>query len=379
MRNVPILLLLFLTSKCTGQSLVDRNDAIQIAKENGIPEPIDSLTATLKGDTVWEIKSIYCEDYYHSKDITFVIDAKTGKKLDRDIIGFSLNGHSHSKPQSELINNFVDSLIPVNINNPRVLLPDFFEEESQPVISPDNKWIAFSCGIRAIAIASLDGKVYKKICDSCLFPGWTNKINTLVYEKNFNQLYEHNFVSNEIKILSHSNSRYRQFSCNSDLKWIAFIQLAPPKSNNTNELVLSMEGEDNELFILNLNNGKEKRITNLGNVNSPIWDLSGDTIFFYSNGTAYYATDLTLDKPTHAVAKQIGKTSIWDYANSVNNRFIYKLDCKLVLVDLVTLKPLKYVINKPDRYEDISISKDGRYTIFTLKKNKQDKIYIIEN
>jgi hypothetical protein len=59
--------------------------------------------------------------------------------------------------------------------------------------------------------------------------------------------------------------------------------------------------------------------------------------------------------------------------------FIYKLDCKLVLVDLVTLKPLKYVIKKADRYEDITMSKDGRYTIYTLRKNKHDKIYIVEN
>lgn len=379
MRHIPIIILFLLISKCTSHSLIDRNDAIQISKENRIMEPLDSLTATLKGDTVWEVKSVYCDDYYQSKFITFIIDAKTGKKLDRDIIGLSLNGQSHPKPKSEININFVDSVIPVNNNNPRVLLPDYFDKESQPIISPDNKWIVFSCGFGAIAIASLDGKEYRKICDSCLFPSWTNKGNTLVYEKNFKQLYEHNFVSNEIKILSNPNSRYLQFSYSSNGKWIAFIQCVPIKSSNTNELNVSMEGEDYELFILSIDNNKEKRITHLGNINNPVWDLSGDSIFFYSNSTAYYATDLNLDKPTYAIAKQIGKTSIRDYANSVNNKFIYKLDCKLVLVDLVTLKPLKYIIKKPDRYEDIAMSKDGHYTVFTLNKNKQDKIYIIEN
>lgn len=379
MKNIWVIIFLLFAAKCTSQSLIDRNKAIQIAQENGITEPIDSLTATLKGDTIWEISSIYCDDYYQSRFVTYIIDAKTGKKLNGSVEGMSLKWHSHPKQKSELNYNFVDSLIPVNINNPKTLIPDYFETESQPIISPDNKWIAFNCDSRSIAIASIDGKEYRKICDSCLYPNWTNKENILVYEKNYKQIYEHNFESNDIKIISNHNSRYIDFSYNPYGKWIAFVESALRESDDSNVLHVSMEGDNYELFIFSIDNNKEKRITHLGNVNGPVWNLSGDTIFFYSNGTAYYATNFNLDKPTYAEAKQIGKTSVWDYANSVNNKFIYKLDGKLLLVDMATLKPIKYVIKKPGRYEDIAMSKDGRYTVYTLIKDKQDKIFIIEN
>lgn len=161
-------------------------------------------------------------------------------------------------------------------------------------------------------------------------------------------------------------------------KWLAYVKSVPRVSENPNEIIITLGNENYELFIQSLQNGNEKRITFEGEVSVPIWKLTGDTIFFYMHDVLHYATDFDSVTPVIGVAKHLDNISIWDYANSVDNSFVYKLDCQIVLIDLSTLKPVKYILKRRDRYENIRMSNDGKYITYTVKKGNNRKLYLIE-
>jgi len=357
--------------------MISKNKAIAVAIENGIKEPLDSFVAILKDDMVWEIQSLYCDDYYGTKSEVFTINATTGDKLNLTI-SQSLKWHSNPRPSTKINYEYVDSLLKVNKKSPVELLPDYFKYESNPIISPNNKWIAFNCGYGAIAIASTDGKEYRKICDSCLYPQWTEKENTLIYEKNFRKFYKFNIETDELSPLTENETSYLYFSYCPKGKWISYVKSIPRKSDNPNIIVESFKGDDYELYVESISSGIEKRITYEGNVHNPIWNRKGDTIFFYLNRKPYYATNFDLDKPTYGLANHLEKINIWDYTSIVGNKFAYKYDCQLFLVNALTLKPEIYITKKRDRYENIELSADGKLIVCTLKKQGKDRIYIIE-
>lgn len=374
---IAILLLVF-TDSCS-QGVISKNKAINIAIENGIKQPLDSFEVVLKNDTLWEVHSLYCDDYYDTKTEIFSIDPVSGRKLNLLKVSHSLKWHSNPRPRTEINHDFVDSLLEVNRKLPVKLLPDYFEYEANPKISPNSKWIAFNCGFGAIAISSIDGKEYRKICDSCLYPQWTEKDNTLIYEKSYGRFYRHNIETDEISQLTDNESRYLYFSFCPKGKWISYVKSIPRKSDNPNITVGSFEGEDYELYVKSIPDGIEKRITYDGEVHNPIWNRTGDTIFFYLNRKPYFATNFDFDKPIYGIANNLEKISIWDYTSIVDNKFVYKYDCQLILINVLTLKPEKYILKDRDRYESIELSADGKLTVYTIKKLDKEKLYLIEN
>jgi Tol biopolymer transport system component len=378
-RIIKILFLIIIVTDCYSQRLISKDNAIKIAINTGIKNPLDSFIVVLKNDTIWKVQSLYCDDYYGTKSEIFSINAITGEKLNLFGMSQSMKWHSHPRPRTEISSDFVDSLIEINKSLPKQLLPDYFEHESEPRISQDNRWIAFDCGFRTIAIASTDGRKYRKICDSCLYPEWTEKENTLIYEKNFQKFYLHNIETNEIYPLTNNQYRYLYFTYCPNGKWISYVKSVPRESDNPNEIIMCMEDQCYELFVKSIMGGNEKRITFEGSVSSPVWNRAGDTIFFYLDHNPYFATDFDLDRPVYGRATHLDKINVWDYSNIVDNKFVYKFDCQLMLINASTLKPEKYIIKKRDRYENIELSDDGKLIVYTIKKQGKEKIYIIEN
>lgn len=378
-RFIKILFLILIVTDCYSQQLISRDIAIEKAINSGIKIPLDSFVVVLKNDTIWEVQSLYCDDYYGTKSEIFSINAITGEKLNTFGMSQSMKWHSHPRPRTEISSDFVDSLIEENKSLPKQLLPDYFEYESKPRVSPDNKWIAFDCGFRTIAIASTDGKEYRKICDSCLYPEWTEKENTLVYEKNFREYYRYNIKTNEAVKLTDNNFRFLYFSYCPKGNWISYVKPVPRNSDKTNEIIVCMEDQCYELFVKSLDNGNEKRITHEGSVSSPNWNRTGDTIFFYLNRKPYFTTGFDLDKPVYGQAKHLENINIWDYSNIVDNKFVYKNDCQLMLINALTLKPEKYILKERGRYENIELSNNGKLIVYTIKKKDKEKIYIVEN
>lgn len=151
-------------SNAKSQAIIEKEKAIQIAIDNGIAEPIDSFIITLINDTIWEVESLFCDDSYHSQSEIFSIHAITGKKIKLNKGRVSVNPFSDWGHQANINYDYIDSLLPINISKPILLLPDYFKTESDPVISPDNEWIAFTCGPSSIAITSIDGRKMVSIC-----------------------------------------------------------------------------------------------------------------------------------------------------------------------------------------------------------------------
>ena len=307
----------------------------------------------------------------------FRINPATGEKLNLTI-SQSLKWHSNPRHSTEINHDFIDSLLKVNRKSPVKLLPDYFEYESNPIISPNNKWMAFNCEYEAIAIASIDGKEYRKICDSCLYPQWTEKENTLIYEKNYRRFYKHNIETDELSPLTDNESRYLYFSYCPKGKWVSYVKSIPRKSDNPNIMSGLLKGMTTNCMLNQYSGGIETRITYDGDIHNPIWNRTGDTIFFYLNRKPYYATNLDLDKPIYGLANHLDKINIWDYTSIVGNKFAYKYNCQLFLVNALTLKPEIYITKKRNRYENIELSADGKLIVCTLKKQGKEKIYIIE-
>lgn len=375
---IYILFIILFCAKSFSQELISKEIAVKNAIENGIKEPLDSFIVILKNDTIWEVQSLFCDDYYGTKSETYSIHAITGEKLNLIGMSQSIKWHSHPRPRTEINYDFVDSLLKDDKKQAIQLLPDHFECESKPIISPDNKWIAFDCGFREIAIVSIDGDEYRKICDSCLFPQWTEKENILIYEKDFKKIYKHNIVTNEISPLTNNKDRYLYFTYCPTGKWISYVKSIPRVSDKPNVEIMCIEDDCYELFIKSTINRNEKRITYEGDVSSPTWNRSGDTIFFYLDRKPYYSTNFDLDKPVYCPASHLDKINIWDYSNKVGGKFVYKHDCQLMLVNTSNLKPEKYINKKRDRYENIVMSSDGKKIVYTIIKQDKEKIYIID-
>ena len=380
MRYVIVLLTLFITYSSFSQLKIDEKEAVQIAINYGIAEPLDSFEVTLNHDTIWEVKSLFCEDYYHSQSEIYRIHAITGEKYEENLGILVMADFTNTGPTTDLnYNSYVDSLLPINKHEPRLIVPDEFSRIYDLSISPDNRWIAISYQGSSIAVASLDGKQYKKICDDCLSLRWTDRENILAYIKDHKRICEYNVITNEYSQIKYMDNRYRGYSYSPTGNWLAFVKSVQRKAEDPNVILVFFENEEHDLFIQSLHTGRERRITTEGSVSGPWWKSTGDTIFFYMNDVAHYVTRLDEASPEYRVAEHLEKITIRDYTNCVNGRFPYINHCQLILVDLVTLKPVKFILKKRGRYNNIRMSNDGKFIVYTLKKQHKTKVYLIEN
>lgn len=377
MKNLHYILFFLSVTNIYCQTTISKEKAIEIAIVNRIQEPLDSFNATLKDDTLWFVESLNCDDGGYSQ--TMKINAQTGEYY-KEIMGtfYCESWHSHPTPKTRMT-RYIDSLLPLNLSGSIQLLPDFADKFSDPIFSPDSKWIAFGYGNKSIAITSLDGREYHKVCDNCLYPNWTEKPNTLVYEKDYRAINEYNAVTNETKVLIDDGCRLSDFMYCPAGEWVSYIKPVQRISDDPNVVYASFEGGDYQLFVRSLITGKEKQVTSEGNVNRPVWKLAGDTIFFYIQSQAYFATNFNAPQSEYGITKYLDSYNINDYAHAVNNQFLVKHDCQLFLVNSLTRKPIKYILKKPGRYSDYSISGDGKYVVYILEKNRKSQMHLIKN
>ena len=141
---------------------------------------------------------------------------------------------------------------------------------------------------------------------------------------------------------------------------------------------MSINGGDYDLFLLSLENCTEIRITHCGYISNPVWNYSGDTLFFNNKDVPYYATAFDLSEPQVGVANHLKNITVADYAKSVDGVFPYIRNCQILLVSTTTLKPLNYIVKDRGRYSDVTISNDGSYIAYTMKKNGVKRIYLIK-
>ncbi len=379
MKQILTASFLLISSLGITQQFIDRDQAIQLAIDYGIAEPLDSLTATLVNDTIWEVESFLCEDYNHTQTEIYRIDAITGEKYEENYGRFTASVSSSPFPKTKLnYNGIIDSVLLLNSSAPLEVLPDLTVDLSQPNISPDNKWIAFRIGYTSLGITSLEGESYRVICDKCGFPYWTEKENMLLYVKN-KEIIEHNVQTDEITSIQNCNDRIHSYSYCPTGNWFASIKSFPRTSDNPNEIIVSMNGADYDLFIFSLETDKEIRITHSGNISNPVWNYSGDTLFFNDKDVPYSATEFDLSEPQVGVANHLKNITVWDYTKSVDGVFPYIRNCQIYLVSTTTLKPLNYIVKDRGRYSDVTMSKDGNYITYTMKKNGVKRIYLIKN
>jgi len=361
--------------------LVDSKEAINIAVKNGIREPMRSYKVERENDSTWKVESLVCSGT-NSDDIDIrYVNPYTGKCTEPEMRFITMKMHygSQPKPESNINRDFIDSLIPVNKFKPKILLPNVFEMEYNPLISPNNKWIAFKSERQQIAISSLDGKTYFKICDSCTNHQWSENSNELIYQFNNSRIIKHNVLTGDKAAINELSGDYKYSPKGGLIVYKGSTRPKPPP----NQIIIDMPSysptEYDELFIFDLNKSTENRISFSGFVDDYYWNKTRDTVFYYKNDTVNFVTDLKSRKIKNGVIHNMDNIRLKDYVNSVENMFVFKMDCKLVLIDLKTMKPIKYLTRKTDYYDNYQLSNDGKYIVFTIDKGSGDKIYILEN
>jgi hypothetical protein len=201
----------------------------------------------------------------------------------------------------------------------------------------------------------------------------------MLYVKD-NVIVEHNVRTDEITSIQNCNDRSLSYSYCPTGRWLAFTKSAPRPSENPNQIYVSIiNGGDYDLFLLSLENCTESRITHCGYISNPVWNYSGDTLFFNNKDVPYYATAFDLSEPQVGVTNHLKNITVADYAKSVDGVFPYIRNCQILLVSTTTLKPLKYIVKDRGRYSDVTMSKDGSYIAYTIKKNGIKRIYLIKN
>ena len=235
------------------QQIITEDQALEIAIENRLQEGIDT-TISLINDSVWSIECLLYVNYNSSLKQIYKIDAKTGELLESWELteDFLVFGPDYPRTNFAYIN---DAEIPKNDNLPRPLLPENqYKHQANPTISPDGQWVAFSYGFKQISIVSIDGKILKEICDSCLSPEWTEETGWLIYDKNRKFIYKHNIHTDSIIQLYNFRIASRTYCPKG--KWIAYTKSVQHYSEDGTPIIYPAGGEY-DLFILSLKNLKE--------------------------------------------------------------------------------------------------------------------------
>jgi tricorn protease-like protein len=379
MRHAIVILILIIPYSNYCQSVINKKEAVQIAIDYGIAEPLDSFEVTLKNDTIWEVKSLFCDDYHHSQSEIYNINAITGEKYEENLGILVIVDANFNGPKTNLnYYGYVDSLLPVNKHKPKLLVSSEFNRIDDIIISPDNRWIVFNYNYNSIGIIGIDGRNFRKICDSCYAPSWKEKENILFYVDNSKQIYYYDIITDNASKIRYNYSLDIGYGYCPTGKWLAYVKAAPRKSENPNEIIVPYRNQAHELFVFSLQTGREKRITYEGYVSALQWKSTGDTLFFYMNDLPYYAIGFEDGSPRYGYARHLHKITIQNYTNCINGRFPYINHCQILLVNLANMKPVKFILKKWGRYNNIRMSNDGKFIVYTLEKQHNSKIFFIE-
>ncbi len=382
MNKATIILILLVFHQLSFGQLIDKNKAIEIAKENGLKDGIEDAVIELNNN-IWTIKCLMCDDNENNYQI-IEIDATTGKiEMNGGYIEMSIAVGGQSKKTEIIYSENWDSIPKKkSIKIPYQLSTFSIGRECNLTISPNNQLIAFQHGRRKIGIVNITGQGFENICDDCMYPQWLNN-NWIAYLNNNNQIVKKNIKTRKEKIITEIGS-FNDYQFSSDNKWIAYTSSEVWNIQKNDSLGFPIihafiDGQGQNLCLLSMDGKIKKYITKVKNyVNTPCWSEQGDTLFFNIESTAYFATNLEDDTIKYFPIKKLNSISLTDYRSLEKGLFLIKRNCKIYAIDNNTLTPKYLLSEKPGRYGDLLFTHDLKYLIFTKQdfKNSDKKLWI---
>ena len=112
----------------------------------------------------------------------------------------------------------------------------------------------------------------------------------------------------------------------------------------------------------------------------PIWQNSGDTLFFHHINHRYYATDFDAKKPTFKPADHLNNISIMDYTKAYNDKTTIVWHSKVYLFDLKENKVVQAIMPKPGYYSNQSLTPDLKKMVFVQNTDghRNKIIYVVD-
>jgi hypothetical protein len=397
MPNIKLLITfaVFLFQSAYSQKLIDKDSAESLAFKGGLEHGIDSIKIDLVDSHIWEIKSLLCCGSGWQRFHLMRIDAKTGQIIfDSKSAGAAWAIGGPQREKTELNKSVKVHDIPVSISTDiqyRLTTLDN-GDESNPAISEDTRWVAFQYGFRKIGIAKIDGSEFKQLCEECFNPQWLDR-NWLFYFYDFQHIYKQNIYTSEKDKITKDLCRYDDFKVSPDRKWITYTKSDYVKTksqkeadeNNSGGMRSSSGHKEGDQFVTDYWNAefkdiwlfridKPEKIKKIpmrhGQANMPCWSKSSDSVFFYIKEKKYFATNLDRDSITYYPLTSLNNLALQDYEKIRKGIFPFNLGCKVSIVDAVSLIPKKFLINTYGNYDDMILSDDLKYFVFS----KQDRI-----
>jgi hypothetical protein len=385
----------FLFQLAYSQKLIGKDSAESIAFKGGLEHGIDSIKIDLVDNNIWEIKSLLCCGSDWKRFHLMRIDGKTGQIIvDSKSAGARWSTEGTLREKTELNNSVKIHDIPISKStNAHYRLTTLDNEnESNPSISEDNKWVAFQYGFKKIGIVKIDGSVFKHFCEECVNPQWLDR-NWVLYSYDFKHIYKQNIYTSEKVKITKELCRYDDFKVSPDHKWIIytnteFVKTKSPKEaaeNNSGgkqnvvghtEGELSVidywEAEFKDIWFFKIDEPEKiKKIPmRHGQAYMPCWSKNSDSLLFYIKDKKYFATNLANDSILYYPLTSLTNLALQDYEKIRKGIFPYNFDCKVSIVDAVSLMPKNILINAYGNYDDMILSDDLKYIVFS----KQDRI-----
>ncbi len=383
MNKATIILILLIFHQLSFGQLIDKNEAIEIAKKNGLKDGIEDPVIELNNN-IWTIKCLMCDDNENNYQI-IEIDATTGKiEMNGRYIEMSIAVGGQSKKTEIIYSESWDSIPKKeSIKKPYQLSTFSIGRECNLTISPDNQFIAFQYGARKIGIVDSSGNNFAKIDDESLYPAWLDD-EWVAYFKDFKYIYKKNIKTGQEIRITENSGEYDNFQISPDNKWIAYTSSEVWNIQKKDSLGFPIihafiNGQGQDLCLLSMDGKIKKYITKVKKyVNTPCWSGQGDTLFFNIENTAYFATNLEDDTINYFPIKKLDSISLTDYRSLEKGLFLIKRNCKIYAIDNNTLTPKYLLSEKPGRYGDLLFSHDLKYLIFTKQdfKDSDKKLWI---
>lgn len=379
---VILIILLFHQYHLSFGQKIEGSEALEIAKKNGLVEGIEEPFIEFNNN-IWTIKCLLCDENGEKYQI-IEVDANTGKvKTAGRYFEMSFDGRRKSTMTGILDFKNMDSIPQKRLKGDPILLSTpVIKGKCNPAISPNNQIIAFQYDRRRIGVINIDGQGFINICNECKQPQWIDN-NWIAFLKNNNQIFKKNIKTNEEKAITKTGT-FLNFQISPDNKWIAYTSSDVWNTQKKDSLGfpivhIFMNGQGQDLCLQSIDGKVKKHITKIEKrVHTPCWSENGDTLFFNIENSTYFSTEFEKDTIKYQPIRKLNSISLRDYQRKEKGLFPIKYNCKIYAIDKNRLEPRYLLIEKPDRYSDVTFSHGLEYLIYTEKefKDSNKKIWI---
>jgi hypothetical protein len=381
---VIIFCLIFLSINSFSQrTIIDKDSALKIAISDGLNNGLEEYSINLIKDSIWQVRSLLCDDYNQSNYDLRKVNAYTGQIIKNK---FGIN-EAIGEIRMECCNKIERTQISYNYKFDTLKVIKGEEEQKIQELeriysvsfSPNDKFLLISYDFRKIGVLNIKSHVFHQICSECLDPFWLSN-DLIVYEKEFKYLCKYNLrTKQEYKVIDtiFNNQDYR-ISPNG--KWIAYTSYEDwQKNDKPGQIIIrqSMNGQGSNLHLMTMDGKVNKFVTKLWQyVNHPTWSKNSDTILFYIDDKKYYTTDITDDSMNYFPYNKFPNINLWDYNKIVSGYFPYKVNCNIVEINAKTMLPERVLVNKIKRYDNMCFSDDLKYLVFTTSDISKSKTFL---